>query len=148
MFGLFYVAVVKYPNKLRDVDLPSDLWYLIEYFLSHALSIYLFLTAGSNPGFVDETETPKSRREKAKLFVGQYDEFKGVHETTGGDVDVEKTASKSYEVLDQSGDNPHGELKVTEGTQSFRNAPAPVVTSIEHIALIELPKKRFCEYCS
>lgn len=149
MFGLFYVAVVKYPNKLRDVDLPSDLWYLLEYFLSHALSIYLFLTAGSNPGFVDETETPKSRREKAKLFVGQYDEFKGVHdnETTGGDVDVEKT--KSYEVLDQSVDgNPHGELRVTEGTQSFRDAPAPVVTSIEHIAKIELPKMRFCEYCS
>jgi hypothetical protein len=151
MFALFYVALVKYPNKLRDVELPGDVWYLIEYVLSHALSIYLFLTAGSNPGFVDETETPKSRREKAKLFVGQYDEFKGVHdnETTSGDCQVELPASKSYEVLDQSSDN-HGEIRVTEGTQSFRDATsaAPVVTSIEHIAKVELPKKRFCEYCS
>ena len=147
MFALFYVAVVKYPNKLRDVALPSELWYLLEYIVSHALSIYLFLTAGRNPGFVDETETPNSRREKAKLFVGQYDEFKGVHdnETTGGDMPI---PTKSYEVLDQSADNPHGEIRVTESTQSFRDAPAPIVTSIEQIAKIELPKKRFCEYCS
>jgi len=32
------------------------------------------LTAGRNPGFLDENDTPKTRSDKAKLFVG-YDEF-------------------------------------------------------------------------
>ena len=82
-FILFYVAVLVYPNslyfELSHFDF-NGFWFLT----LHILSIYLFLTAATNPGFVDETETAHTRREKAKLFVGQYDEFKGV------DDDIEK----------------------------------------------------------
>ena len=67
MFALFYTAVIKYPNKLVQ---DRDVFSFIEIALCHIVAICLFLTAGTNPGFVDETETPKSRREKAKLFVG------------------------------------------------------------------------------
>ena len=71
MFGLFYTAVVLYPNKLKQAD-PHSLYPWV-YLLIHAIAIYLFLVAGKNPGYVDETETPGSRKEKARVFVGQYD---------------------------------------------------------------------------
>ncbi len=84
MYILFYFSLYKYPNQLRN---PESIAYMIIYYLIHATSIFLFLTAGRNPGFVDETETPQSRREKAKLFVnGQYDEFRDVKDST---VDLE-----------------------------------------------------------
>jgi hypothetical protein len=79
MFGLYYTAVVKYPNKLREAfteDLGSI--YPWMFVAIHLASIGLFLTAGRNPGYVDETETPQSRKEKTKMFVGQYDEFRNV----------------------------------------------------------------------
>ena len=86
MYILFYFSVYKYPNQLTN---PDSLAFMITYYLIHALSIFLFLTAGRNPGFVDETETPQSRREKAKLFVnGQYDEFRDVKDST---IDLEST---------------------------------------------------------
>jgi len=70
MFALFQFDALYYPNKLRTAFTDHSLFSLILYSTVHLLSIWLFLTAGSNPGFVDETETPNSRREKAKLFVG------------------------------------------------------------------------------
>ena len=43
---------------LQKEDLGlSDLLYVVYYIGIHASAIYFFLTAGSNPGFVDETET-------------------------------------------------------------------------------------------
>ena len=94
-----------YPNHLRNLD---SFLYSFIYYLIHALSIFLFLSAGRNPGFVDETETPQSRREKAKLFVnGQYDEFRDVKDST---VDIEsnretnqseeKTSTQKYETVE------------------------------------------------
>lgn len=94
-----------YPNQLRN---PDSFLYPFIYYLIHALSIYLFLSAGRNPGFVDETETIQSRREKAKLFVnGQYDEFRDVKDST---VDLEsnretipseeKTSADKYETVE------------------------------------------------
>ena len=80
MFALFYVAVFKYPNHLRDANLSGEFPYVILYIMFQVVSIYLFLKTGENPGFVDATETPLSRREKSKLFVGHYDEFKDVHD--------------------------------------------------------------------
>jgi len=86
MYILFYFSLYKYPNQLRN---PESIAYMLIYYLIHATSIFLFLTAGGNPGFVDETETPQSRREKAKLFInGQYDEFRDVKDST---VDLEST---------------------------------------------------------
>jgi hypothetical protein len=80
MYILFYFSVYKYPNQLRN---PESIVYMLIYYLIHLISIFLFLSAGRNPGFVDETETPQSRREKAKLFVnGQYDEFRDVKDSS------------------------------------------------------------------
>jgi hypothetical protein len=80
MYILFYFSVYKYPNHLRN---PESIVYMLIYYLIHLISIFLFLSAGRNPGFVDETETPQSRREKAKLFVnGQYDEFRDVKDSS------------------------------------------------------------------
>ena len=79
MFGLYYTAVVKYPNKLRQAFM-EDLGSLYPWmFLAiHLASIYLFLTAGRSPGYLDETDTLQSKKEKARMFVGQYDEFRNV----------------------------------------------------------------------
>lgn len=99
MFALFYFTVYYYPNALRtsilhtfgyhsqsfhDQNLKecSGVLYLLQYLIMIILSNYLFLSAGTNPGYVDETETAKSKREKAKLFVGDYDEFKNVDQIT------------------------------------------------------------------
>jgi hypothetical protein len=122
MFALFYIAASYYPNKLKtaimeDQGGPPSYFYVLIFFSVHVASVVLFLNAGSNPGFVDETETPNSKREKAKLFVGQYDEFKGVDDKVnivssnkGG-----STHDRSYEVLDNS--NTQGEDGFTgEGT--------------------------------
>lgn len=70
MFALFQVAALYYPNKLKTAFDEISVFYIMVYYTVQVLSIWLFLTAGSNPGFVDETETPNSRREKANLFVG------------------------------------------------------------------------------
>lgn len=70
MFALFQFAALYYPNKLKSAFHTNSVFYLALYYSVHLISLWLFLTAGSNPGFVDETETPNSRREKAKLFVG------------------------------------------------------------------------------
>lgn len=74
---LFYLAVYKYPNDFSD-NLAEGAYISDSIFIAfQIISLYYFLTAGKNPGFVDETETQESREEKAKLFVG-YDEFKTV----------------------------------------------------------------------
>ncbi len=119
MFTLFYVSIYLYPNDLKaNLQKVLKIPHLLIFFIIQALSFWLFLRAGDNPGFVDETETPMSRREKAKLFVGQYDEFKGVEEaagassiisegdgTDGAETKAKKRlndTSKSYEVLDET----------------------------------------------
>ena len=96
MFGLYYFTIFYYPNYLHDsiIDFSNHWFFVIFYLTFHFMSIYLFLTAGKNPGFVDATETPQSRREKAQLFVGQYDEFKGVTDSSVTGFD------KTYEGLD------------------------------------------------
>jgi hypothetical protein len=132
MYILFYLSVIMYPNKLRD---SSTFLYPLIYSLIHGLSIFLFLSAGINPGFVDETETPESRREKAKLFVnGQYDEFRDV-----------KDVESQRDTVDGSDKYESVEMQTSVEIEGKKEA---VVKAIEYIAKIELPKKRFCEYCS
>ena len=63
MFGLFYLCVALYPNKLRTaiVDFMgspfSNLMYLIYIIVLHVTSVWYFLTAGDNPGFVASSKT-------------------------------------------------------------------------------------------
>lgn len=160
MFALFYFTVLYYPNQLKEALLfsnsedfkISNILYLFTLFALHISSVWLFLVAGDNPGFVSETETPQSRREKAKLFVGHYDEFKGLEDMEG--CEKKKHEEKSYEVLDShtisSYDITLGDAKVAESTAELSSSQTNLqkVTSIEYIAKMELPKKRFCEYCS
>ncbi len=76
MYILFYLSVYLYPNQLRKSE---SFIYPILYYAIHLTALYLFLVAGKNPGFVNETDTPQSRRDKARMFVqGSYDEFRDV----------------------------------------------------------------------
>ena len=70
-YGLYYLALLVYKNPMRDIlffqkeDMGlSDLLYVIYYAGIHGLAIYYFLTAGENPGFVDETETESELRSR------------------------------------------------------------------------------------
>ena len=70
-YGLYYFSLLLYKNPMRDIlflqkeDLGfSDLLYVLYYVGIHAAAIYYFLTAGRNPGFVDDTETEGERRSK------------------------------------------------------------------------------------
>lgn len=55
LYGLFYLAVVLYPN-----DLTSNLLYTLLYYLPiTVVATTLFVKAGENPGFVDETKEPE-----------------------------------------------------------------------------------------
>lgn len=55
LYGLFYLAVVLYPN-----DLTSNLLYTLLYYLPITMvATTLFIKAGENPGFVDETKEPE-----------------------------------------------------------------------------------------
>lgn len=73
MYTAFYIAVCYYPNQLRDAVVSGDLeslTYVVFYVGVQVVSVFYFLTAGRNPGFVDETETPESKKEKA-AHLGQ-----------------------------------------------------------------------------
>jgi hypothetical protein len=73
-YVLYYVAVFIYPNDLALAFQEGAYIYLAFSVFIHFISIFFFLTAGSNPGYVSETETPKSKKEKAQMFV-RYDNF-------------------------------------------------------------------------
>lgn len=54
VYGLFYLACLLYPNELK-----SNLIYTLFYYLPiTSIAITLFIKAGNNPGFVDETKEP------------------------------------------------------------------------------------------
>jgi len=102
MFGLYYLAAILYPNKLKLAFQDSFFtFYGWSFLLIHGVAIYLFLTAGRNPGYVDETETPQSRKEKARMFIGQYDEFRTVE---GSDA-AGKVDNRNYVEVDMEGGN-------------------------------------------
>jgi hypothetical protein len=51
LYAFFYLAVVLYPNQLK-----SNLLYTFLYYLPvSVIAVTLFIKAGENPGFVDET---------------------------------------------------------------------------------------------
>ena len=61
LYGLFWLSCLLYPNPLRDALIMKDgysiksLLYVLYYCIVTGLSIHYFLTAGKNPGYVDET---------------------------------------------------------------------------------------------
>ena len=61
LYGLFYLSCMLYQNKLRDAIMFVDgsfignITYVVYYFTISGAAIYYFMTAGKNPGFVDET---------------------------------------------------------------------------------------------
>jgi len=63
VYGLYYLSLMLYSNPLRDIILFKngfslrDVLYLIYYVGIHGLAIHYFLTAGTKPGFVSDTET-------------------------------------------------------------------------------------------
>ena len=61
-YGLYYISLLLYKNPLRDMIFfqreefyVSDIFYLAYYVGMHGLAIYYFLTAGENPGFVEDS---------------------------------------------------------------------------------------------
>jgi len=61
MYALFYLSVLLYPNKLTDALYDplnfGNLLYVSYFFTIQCLATYFFITAGLNPGYVDETQT-------------------------------------------------------------------------------------------
>ena len=59
-YGFFYLTLILYKNPMRDIllfDIDfsfTNLLYVAYYVTVHALAIHYFLTAGANPGFVDD----------------------------------------------------------------------------------------------
>jgi hypothetical protein len=88
MFTLFYFSIYYYPSKLKDSIFNDDYFYIATHIAFHIISFSLFLTAGKNPGFVDETDTVQSRKEKAKLFIG-YDNFYSIEDSSSSVADTD-----------------------------------------------------------
>jgi hypothetical protein len=53
LYICFYLSVVLYPNKLKD-SLSTNGLYFIYFLVIHLLAAYYFLTAGQNPGFLEQ----------------------------------------------------------------------------------------------
>ncbi len=65
LYALFYLAVALYPN-----DLTNSLKYTLFYYLPiTVVATTLFIKAGDNPGFVDETKEPESEPADNELGV-------------------------------------------------------------------------------
>ena len=76
-FRDFYLSLLLYKNPLRDIIflqkdpiVVGDIVWLVYYIGIHYTAIHYFLTAGANPGFLDETETPKERELRHSLMGG------------------------------------------------------------------------------
>mmetsp|Transcript_23884 Transcript_23884/g.23568 ORF Transcript_23884/g.23568 Transcript_23884/m.23568 type:complete len:85 (-) Transcript_23884:717-971(-) len=72
MYFLFYLSVILYPNKYTDSFhslSPSSCIYILTYLALHISSVYFFMTAGKNPGFLTETDTIQQKQDKTNLFV-------------------------------------------------------------------------------
>jgi hypothetical protein len=151
MFGLFYLSVYLYPNQLSESIMTFKI-YAGVFLGCHILAVYLFMTTGDNPGFVDATETQESKKAKAAhMFKGHYDSFKGIDEENNGEMrGTEDKASikTTYEELDSSMESEASVDKEGGTRASSVDSSHQPVKCIEYIAKIELPKKRFCEYCS
>lgn len=55
MYFCFFVAVFKYPNQFSQGFSEGAYFYMSSYIIMHIISVYYFVTAGDNPGWVDET---------------------------------------------------------------------------------------------
>ena len=63
-YGLYYLSLLVYKNPMRDILFLqkdqlcySDFLYVVYYIAVHSLAIHYFLTAGNQPGVVDEVDT-------------------------------------------------------------------------------------------
>ena len=81
LYVLFYFSLCLYQNDLRDAVLfveggiVANIVYILHYFGVSGAAIYYFMTAGENPGFVDETESEEAKRLKElKLRAQQTSE--------------------------------------------------------------------------
>mmetsp|Transcript_39348 Transcript_39348/g.60149 ORF Transcript_39348/g.60149 Transcript_39348/m.60149 type:complete len:81 (+) Transcript_39348:77-319(+) len=52
MYFFFYLAIYKYPNPLSS-DWEEGSIFVFIYAATHIYTMYLFLTCGDNPGFVE-----------------------------------------------------------------------------------------------
>ena len=74
-YGLYYVTLIVYKNPLRDIILFQvdfsfvNLLYVVYYIGVHGLAIYYFMTAGGEPGFVDETISESDRKSTEMMQV-------------------------------------------------------------------------------
>eukprot|EP00347_Sterkiella_histriomuscorum_P007772 403347617 len=173
-YTLFYGSCFIYPNDLYDYFKSWDIFNILFFIGLHLVSIYFFLFSYINPGYLDETETEFSRKQKAKLFVG-YDDFKTVAETDveaiqdsfsktndpNSNNDLENNNNSAYindnnmSVLsDDNARNKHSRsfdkmaLHDTKDSSRSIESSNQHISSLEHIARIELPLKKFCEYCN
>mmetsp|Transcript_3084 Transcript_3084/g.5200 ORF Transcript_3084/g.5200 Transcript_3084/m.5200 type:complete len:92 (-) Transcript_3084:61-336(-) len=89
-----------YPNKLKGYWSGGHYLWLAFYIAVQAFSLYLFLTTGDAPGFVDEVQSEK----KLKVQESNY-EFANVFE----DIDSNTNPHNQLEIL------PNDILNQSEG---------------------------------
>lgn len=56
MYFGFYVSVVMYPNLLKDYLKNGDYFWFFFYLALHSASVFYFLTAARNPGYLVSDE--------------------------------------------------------------------------------------------
>lgn len=113
MFGLFFAASAFYANPLKEAfssPLSHMLW-LTSYLAIFAASVFLFLTAGQNPGFLKDTMTEEERKAAARAL----------------------SADAETPAVQEAGPTVNSEFGK--------------ITSIQYIAEMEMPNKRWCDYC-
>ena len=73
-FGMylgFYICVVKYPSGISK-NLESGQYFSVFFYLAlHIFTIYLFLTAGKNPGFAEPDKFHNDSEESKDLNNSQ-----------------------------------------------------------------------------
>ena len=166
LYGLFYLSVCLYNNKLRDAflmigdSLITNMIYVLYYFGISGAAIYYFLNAGKNPGFVDETESEDSKkRRELKLKMQASESSEEADET----IDIGLSTSQPEIVKEQDLSTTisrESKLKSFLSLRSFskeqtageddaqETEAVDPESGIEFVPTVNLPAKRFCEACN
>ena len=170
LYILFYLSLCLYQNKLRDAFLFAEggiianIVYILYYFGVSGAAIYYFLTAGENPGFVDETETEDARRmRELKVKMTTSESSEDADDTINMGLDTSSpeiikdrqdlstslargSKLKSFLSL-RSASKETYETSDSEETQRKEEVKDPE-SGIEFVAKVDMPEKRFCQVCN
>ena len=174
MFGLFYVCVIMYPNKIKKTftdfsSAPaSNLCYIFYLISLQAVAVWYFLTAGENPGFVKLTKTDEELKEEARQIsvMSAEQEDRDPDDCDGFDsvqtslamgsalknmIEMRSLPKQKEERREhQSNESNTSQLETQHDEESagMISKPAPPVKAMGYSAPMVLPAKRFCLTCN